>query len=62
MLQKSIPDDRTKPLPDMRLILSRNPEALYLEARELARLLCCYEAEVEEARRWVSEDGLEVTA
>jgi hypothetical protein len=53
---------RTEPLPDLRALISRNPAALYAEARELAWLLRCTEAEAEEARRWVAEDGLEVFA
>ncbi len=53
---------RTEPLPDLRALISRNPEALYIEPRELARLLGCSEVGAEEARRWVAEDGLEVRA
>ncbi len=62
-LQKSIPDDSTEPLADLRALISLRPETLYLEARELARLLGCLEREAEEASRWVAEeDGLEVAA
>ncbi|MGH3087467.1 MAG: hypothetical protein ACRDSJ_09140 [Rubrobacteraceae bacterium] len=43
-------------------MISLRPEALHLEARELARLLGCSEVEAEEARRWIVEDGLEVAA
>jgi hypothetical protein len=44
-------------------LVSLRPETLYLEARELARLLGCLEREAEEASRWVAEeDGLEVAA
>lgn len=60
--KKSIPDSRTEPLPDLRAMISLRPEALYLETHELARLLCCPEAEVEAARLWIVEDGLEVAA
>lgn len=49
-------------LPDLRMLVSLRPEALYADSRELARLLCCPEAEVEEARRWMLEDSLEVRA
>ena len=52
----------TDPLPDLRALLSRSPEALYLEARELARILGCSETAAEEGRRWVVEDGLEIAA
>ncbi len=60
--EKSIPDSRTEPLPDLRALISRNPAALYLEARELARLLRCSEPEIEAARLWIAEDGLEDAA
>lgn len=53
---------RTEPLGDLRALISRNPEALYLEARELAGMLDCSEPEAEEARRWLLSDGLEVFA
>ncbi len=58
----SIQDSSPEPLPDLRALISRNPEALYLEARELARVLACSEAEAEEARCWIACDGLEAVA
>ena len=54
--------DHTDPLGDLRDLVARRPEALYGDARELARLLRCCESEVEEARLWILEDGLEVRA
>lgn len=38
------------------------PEAMYLEARELAWLLGCTEFEAEEARLWIAYDGREAVA
>jgi hypothetical protein len=58
--KKSIPDSRTGPLADFRMLLSIRPDALYLEARELARLLGCSKFAAEHARFLVIEDGLEV--
>jgi len=60
--QEVYPKTRTEPLPDLRALMSRNPQALYTEPRQLARALGCSEPEAEEARRWVIEDGLEVAA
>ena len=54
--------DHTDPLGDLRDLVARCPEALYGDARELAHLLRCCESEVEEARLWILEDGLEVRA
>ena len=48
------------PLADLRGLIGHRPEALYVDAAVLARLLGCSEAEAEEARRWIVEDGLEV--
>ncbi len=53
---------RTETLADFRMLLSIRPDALYLEARELARILRCSEAEAEHVRRLLVEDGLEVAA
>jgi hypothetical protein len=50
------------PLADLRAYVERHPDALYKEDSELARLVGCSEAEVEEARRWLLDDGLEVRA
>ena len=50
------------PLADLRAFVDRYPEAIYKDCRELAQILCCAEFEIEEARRWVLEDGLEVRA
>jgi hypothetical protein len=47
------------PLSDFRALIERRPEALYWDERELAILLGCSESEIEEARRWMLEDGLE---
>ena len=54
--------DPSNPLSDFRALIEHRPEALYEDARVLAHLLCCSEATVEEARRWVVEDGLEILA
>lgn len=58
----SIQDSPTVPLADFRDLVARRPEAIYADPRKVALLLCCSEPEVEEARRWVLEDGLEVRA
>jgi hypothetical protein len=50
------------PLADLRAFVDRYPTAINKEDSELARLLCCSEFEIEEARRWLLEDGLEVRA
>lgn len=52
----------TEPLADFRMMISRNPETLFLEGRKLAAVLQCSEFEAEEARRFIVEDGLEVFA
>jgi hypothetical protein len=54
--------DPTNPLSDLRALIDRRPETFYWDVRELARLLGCPESEIEEARRWMLEDGLEVRA
>lgn len=56
----SLHDDLPEALPDLRALVSLRPEALYTDACNLARLLRCSETEVEEARRWMAEDDLEV--
>ena len=56
------PTNRTEPLSDLRMLAERYPEAVYRDAHELAQILGCSEFEVEEAQRWVLEDGLEVRA
>jgi hypothetical protein len=60
--QRSIQDSPPEPPADLRMLVSVRPEALYLEARELARILGCSETAAEEGRRWVVEDGLEIAA
>ncbi len=52
--------DPSGPLADFRDLIARYPEAIYGDSRGLALLLRCSEAEAEEARRWVVEDGLEM--
>jgi hypothetical protein len=52
----------TNPVSDFRFLIDRRPEALYWDVRELASLLGCSETEIEEARRWMLEDGLELRA
>jgi hypothetical protein len=49
-------------LSDFRTLLDHHPEALYWDPRTLARTLCCSEIEIDEARRWVVEDSLEIRA
>ena len=46
----------------LRALVELRPEAIYRDARELASLLPCSAFEIEEARRWILEDGLEVRA
>ncbi len=53
---------QTKSMSYLRAFIGRDPEALYREARELARFMRCSEAEMEEIRRLIVEDGLEVVA
>jgi hypothetical protein len=52
--------DQPDPISDFRALIDRRPEAFYTDVRQLARLLGCYESEIEEARRWMLEDGLEL--
>lgn len=52
----------TDPLAEFRGLIARYPDKIYGDSRELALLLRCSESEVEEAQRWVIEDGLEVVA
>ncbi len=54
--------DALYPLGDLRSLVDAFPEVIYADARTLATLLGCSEAEAEEARRWLVEDGLEVVA
>jgi hypothetical protein len=54
--------DPSNPLSDFRALIDRRPEAFYWDVRELARFLGCSESEIEEARRWMLEDGLELRA
>jgi hypothetical protein len=49
-------------LGDLRALVSHYPEAAYGDPHELARVLRCSEHAVEEAQRWLLEDGLEVRA
>ena len=49
-------------LAEFRDLVARFPEAVYGDSRGLAFLLRCSEAEAEEARRWVVEDGSELRA
>ncbi|HVF02521.1 MAG TPA: hypothetical protein VNA27_14455 [Rubrobacteraceae bacterium] len=49
-------------LAEFRDLVSRYPEVIFRDSRELALLLCCSEFEAEELRRWIVEDGLEVRA
>ena len=50
------------PLADLRAFVDCCPEGIHKDNSELARILCCSQFEVEEARRWMLEDGLEVRA
>lgn len=54
--------DLASPLADLRGLVGEFPEAVHADVRVLAALLGCSEAEAEEARRWLVEDGLEVLA
>jgi hypothetical protein len=54
--------DQTDTLTDVRQYVSRYPEALYSEPEALARSLGRPVAEVDAAREWLFEDGLEVRA
>jgi hypothetical protein len=58
--QRSIQGSPPEALGDLRALISPYPEALHGDTRELARLFRCPESEVEEARRRLLEDGLEV--
>jgi hypothetical protein len=55
-------NNASAPLADLRALVDRYPAAINKEDGELARLLCCSDFEIEEARRWLLEDGLEVRA
>lgn len=50
----------TDPLPSLRELVSHRPDAIYLDVRDLSRVLGCSEEEAEVARRWLVEDSLEV--
>jgi hypothetical protein len=52
----------SEPLTGLRDLIGWLPEAISGDPRELTLLLRCPEFEVEEARRWLLEDGLEVQA
>jgi hypothetical protein len=43
-------------------LVDRYPEAIYKECSELAQILGHPEAGIEEARRWMLEDELEIRA
>ena len=58
----SIQDSPSAALAGLRALTGRYPEAIYGDSRELALILGCSEFAVEEARRWMLEDGLEVLA
>ena len=60
--QAIIKDSPSAALTDLRALTHRYPEAIYGDTRELALLLGYSEFAVEEARRWLLEDGLEVLA
>ena len=55
-------NDKTDALADLRRRLDRCPEAVFAETADLARLLRRPEAEVEAAREWLIDDGLELRA
>ncbi|MCA1731472.1 MAG: hypothetical protein LC751_19355 [Actinobacteria bacterium] len=46
-------------LAEFRDLVARYPEALYGDSREQALLLGCSEFDIETARQWILEDGLE---
>jgi hypothetical protein len=52
----------TPPLSELRDLIGRRPEIIYLDVRDLCLLLGCSEVEGEEARHWLVENGLEVRA
>ena len=60
--ETSIQASPPETLADLRALVELRPEAIHRDARELAKLLRCPEFEIEEARRWMLEDGLEVRA
>ncbi len=60
--QTSLQGSPPETLADLRSFVARHPEAIHRDAPELAELLCCPVFEIEEARRWMLEDGLEVRA
>ena len=55
-------NDPTDPLSDFRALVELYPGAIHGDPYEVARILGCSEWEMEEARRWLLEDGLEVRA
>ena len=60
--QRIIQDSPSAALADLRALTDRYPEAVYSDSHELALRLGYSEFAVEEARRWLLEDGLEVRA
>jgi hypothetical protein len=50
------------PVAALRALVDRYPEAIYKECSELAQILGHPEAGIEEARRWMLEDELEIRA
>jgi hypothetical protein len=48
------------PVAALRALVDCCPEAIYIEGSELAQILGYPEAEIEEARRWMLEDELEI--
>lgn len=56
------PNDTIDPLSDLGMLAERCPGAVHGDPHELARIHCCPEHEMEEAQRWMREDGIEVRA
>jgi hypothetical protein len=54
--------DPPDPVAALRALVDRYPEVIYRESSELAQILGYPEAEIEEARRWMLEDELEIRA
>ena len=60
--ERIIQDSPPAALTDLRALAGRYPEAIYGDSRELALRLGYSEFAIEEARRWLLEDGLEARA
>ena len=60
--QAVYPSDPSDALADLRHQLERYPEAVFAETASLACVLRRPDAEVEAAREWLIEEGLEVRA